>query len=588
MRYGQVWPALSFRCADDAVVGEGASMRFAIGLAVLLCCAFAGVATASAEKRVALVIGNADYKIGRLANPVNDAEAVAEAFKSQLKFDQVILRKDLKFAGLREALREMARASAGAELGVVFFAGHGIEVGGRNYLIPTDAALAAPADIELEAIPLDTVLRQLDGITKLRLVILDACRNNPFPAVKRGATRGLGRVEPDGGTLIAYAAKDGTTADDGKVGRHSPFTVALLKRIVTPGLDIRRVFGYVSEDVLAATGRAQEPYLYGRLGGDEVHLIPVVASVGSAVLPAPVQAQPGAAAEAWDRTKDTTSIAVLETYIRRFGDTYYGDLAKVRLAVLKKAEDDGKAGSPRPGHVFRDCTDICPEMVVVPAGEFTMGSDESAREKPPRRVTIQRPFAVGKFEVMFAEWDACVADGGCNNRPSDEGWGRGRRPVINVSWHDAKEYVGWLSRKTGKNYRLLSEAEWEYAARAGTRTRYAFGDTISKGQAHFFTEGSYRTTGGKTVEVGSFPANGFGLHDMHGNVWEWVEDAWHPTYHGAPVDGSVWAGRDVSQRVLRSGFWCYYPPHDLRSATRCWLEPGRQDHDVGFRVGRTL
>jgi formylglycine-generating enzyme required for sulfatase activity len=560
-------------------------MRYVIRLAVLFCSAFASLASASAGKRVALVIGNADYKIGRLANPGNDADAVAEAFKSQLKFDQVILRKDLKFAGLREALRELARASAGAELGVVFFAGHGIEVGGRNYLIPTDAALATPADVELEAIALDTVLRQLDGVTKLRLVILDACRSNPFAAVKRG-TRGLGRVEPDGGTLIAYAAKDGTTADDGGASRHSPFTAALLKRIVTPGLDVRRVFGYISEDVLAATSRAQEPYLYGRLGGDEVHLIPVAAAVGLSVSPAPV-AQAGAAAEAWDRTKDTTSIAVLEAYIRRFGDTYYGDLAKVRLAVLKNAKEDAKAGLLRPGRVFRDCTDICPEMVVVPAGEFTMGSNESGREKPPHRVTIQRPFAVAKFEVTFAEWDACVTDGGCR-RPSDEGWGRGRRPVVNVSWHDAKEYVAWLSRKTGKHYRLLSEAEWEYAARAGTTTRYAFGDTISRSQAQFSSEGSYRTTGAKTAEVGSFPGNAFGLHDMHGNVWEWVEDAWQPNYHGAPVDGSVWAGGDVSQRVLRSGFWCYYAPYDLRSAARCWLEPGRYDVDVGFRVARTL
>jgi TRAP-type mannitol/chloroaromatic compound transport system substrate-binding protein len=327
---------------DVAIVGKDASMRSAIRLVALFSCAFASLATASAGKRVALVIGNADYKIGRLANPVNDAEAVAEAFKSQLKLDKVILRKDLKRDGFGEALREMARESSAAELGVVFFAGHGIEVGGRNYLVPIDAVLAAPADIELEAIALDSVLRQLDGITKLRLVILDACRNNPFPAAKRSGTRGLSRVEPDGGTLIAYAAKDGTTADDGK-GRHSPFTAALLKRIVTPGLDVRLVFGYISEDVKTATGHNQVPYLYGQLGGEQVHLIPASAIVS----PPPVLAQPGAAAEAWDRTKDTTSIAVLEAYIRRFGDTFYGDLAKARLAELKQAETAKQAAAKK-------------------------------------------------------------------------------------------------------------------------------------------------------------------------------------------------------------------------------------------------
>ena len=251
-------------------------MRYFIRLAVVFCCAFASLATASAEKRVALVIGNADYKIGRLANPVNDAEAVAEAFKTQLKFDTVLLRKNLTLDGFRAALREMARESAGAELGAIYFAGHGIEVGGRNYLIPIDATLGAARDIELEAVALDIVLGQIDGVRKLKLVILDACRNNPFSVsgARRSVMRGLGRIEPEGNTLVAYAAKDGTTADDGK-GPHSPFTEALLKHIATPGLDVRRVFGYVSEDVKAATNRSQEPYLYGQLGGDAIVLAPL-------------------------------------------------------------------------------------------------------------------------------------------------------------------------------------------------------------------------------------------------------------------------------------------------------------------------
>ena len=233
----------------------------------------------------------------------------------------------------------------------------------------------------------------------------------------------------------------------------------------------------------------------------------------------------------------------------------------------------------RPGRVFRDCKDVCPEMVVLPSGEFMMGSNEYDDEKPARRVTIARPFAVGKFEVTFTEWDACVAGGGCKHQPGDENWGRGKRPVINVSWYDAKEYMGWLSRKTGKSYRLLSEAEWEYAARAGTTTRYSFGDAISKAQAQFRAD--------KTVEVGSFPANRFGLHDMHGNVWEWVEDNWHPNYQGAPVDGSVWQSGDVSLRVLRGGSWAY-DPQNLRSAIRYWDRPDYRRLNIGFRVARTL
>jgi formylglycine-generating enzyme required for sulfatase activity len=261
-----------------------------------------------------------------------------------------------------------------------------------------------------------------------------------------------------------------------------------------------------------------------------------------------------------------------------------------RLAVLKAEQDRRRAEEQRkrtevgllqPGREFRDCTDVCPTMVVLPAGEFIMGSTDSNREQPPHRVTIQRPFAVGKFEVTFAEYDACTADGGCTYRPSDQGWGRGRRPVINVSWHDAKEYVAWLSRKSGKTYRLLSEAEWEYAARAGTTTRYAFGDTISKSQAQYGAD--------RTAEVGSFAANKFGLHDMHGNVREWVADNWHYDYMGAPLDGTVWQGGNVYLRVLRGGSWKYVVPDGLRSALRFSDQPtDRGNDDVGFRVSRTL
>ena len=568
-------------------------MRYAVRLSVLFLSAVASLASASAEKRVALVIGNADYRIGRLANPLNDAEAVADAFKSQLKFDTVILRKDLKRDGFVEAVREMARASAGADVGAVFFAGHGIEVGGRNYLIPTDAALATPADIEFEAIALDTVLRQLDGIAKLRLVILDACRNNPFPAAKRSTTRGLGRVEPDGGTLIAYAAKDGTTADDGKAGLHSPFTAALLKRIVTPGLDVRLMFGYVNEDVKVATGHSQVPYLYGQLGGEQVHLVPVAATAD-----AKPPVAPGGVSETVRICRDVegmsnpATLAVLE---RLHKGSPAGECAAARLAQLKAAAvvtpPPPKVAEPAlaPGRVFRDCPDVCPEMVVVPSGSFTMGSPESEKnrdsnEGPQQGVTIARSFAVGKFEVTFAEWDACVSAGGCSHRPETE-WGRGKQPVMRVSWYDTQQYVGWLSRHTGKTYRLLTEAEWEYAARAWTTTRYAFGDTISKSQAQF-SEGTWGSAG-KTVAVGSFRPNAFGLYDMHGNVWEWVQDCWNDSHNGAPTDGSALATGDCSRRVLRGGSWDYYPWY-LRAASRGRGTTVVRGIDLGFRVGRML
>jgi formylglycine-generating enzyme required for sulfatase activity len=194
-------------------------------------------------------------------------------------------------------------------------------------------------------------------------------------------------------------------------------------------------------------------------------------------------------------------------------------------------------------------------MVALPGGTFLMGSPEGeegrdADEGPQHEVTI-RSFAIGKYEVTFEEWDACVAAGGCNGyQPDDRGWGRGRRPVINVSWDDAQAYMAWLAEATGKPYRLPSEAEWEYATRAGTTTRYAFGDEITEKEANF------GGTVGKTTEVGSYPANAWGLHDIHGNVVEWVEDIWHNSYQGAPADGSAWTNGEGKKSPS--------PPHHPR------------------------
>ena len=203
-------------------------------------------------------------------------------------------------------------------------------------------------------------------------------------------------------------------------------------------------------------------------------------------------------------------------------------------------------------------------------------------------MTIARAFAVGKFEVTFAEWDACVAGGGCagNKSPSDQGWGRGRRPVVNVSIVDAREFASYLSRKTGKSYRLLSEAEWEYAARAGTTTDYPWGDAIGRGNASCDGCGS-QWDNKQTAPVGSFKPNAFGLFDMHGNAGEWVQDGWHPDYDNAPTDGSVWSSGAVPTPVQRGGAW-FDVPFGLRSSSRYTFSAGFSNRTVGFRVARTL
>ncbi len=227
---------------------------------------------------------------------------------------------------------------------------------------------------------------------------------------------------------------------------------------------------------------------------------------------------------------------------------------------------------------------------VIPAGSLEMGCVSGVgcfeNELPVHSVTIPAPLAVGKYEVTFSEWDACVESGGCRSLPIDYGWGRGNRPVVAVRWEDTQEYVAWLSAETGFEYRLLSESEWEYAARAGANTAYSWGNEIGHNRANCRSCGS-RWDYDRTAPVGSFGANRFGLHDMHGNVWEWVEDCWNESYVGAPSDGSAWRRGDCSYRVLRGGSW-YYSPRYLRSANRGASATGVQINGIGFRVARTL
>ena len=663
-------------------------------IAVLLL-APALAAPAHAAKRVALVIGNAEYRhASRLANPLNDANDIAAAL-GRLGFEVTRL-DNAGYDAMRRGLRAFTRAAAASETAVVFYAGHGIEVDGRNFLIPVDARLASDQDVEYEAVPLDLVSRAVDRASEFRLIVLDACRDNPFAqqmkrsGASRSIGRGLARVEPAGETLVAYAAKGGSVAADGE-GRNSPYSTALLAHLEEPGLEVGLMFRKVRDAVLRSTGGRQEPFVYGSLSSEGVYLGARPEPSGPAAMPA----QPGGggsgamlgqAAEAYKAAERLNTVEAFEAVARRFPGTVYADLARGHVRKLRaggaqaalpprpapapapakpappadpaEAEaalgltvadrsliqwglsaagfDPGpadgafgprtraalkawqaKAGAPatghltlaaasalkvagekasravgRPGTTFRDCPQ-CPTMVVLPAGSFVMGSPASEADRyddegPQRRVTIRRPFAVGKYEVTFAEWNACVAAGGCSRRPKDEGWGRGRRPVIDVNWHEAKDYVRWLSRRTSKRYRLLSEAEWEYAARAGTRTRHHWGSSVGRNRANCDGCGS-RWDNDRTAPAGSFAANRFGLHDMHGNVWEWVEDCWHGDYRGAPSDGQArtTGGNCDNKGVLRGGSW-NYGPWGIRSAIRSGSRIGRRDDDVGFRVARTL
>src|SRR5581483_1085793 len=243
------------------------------------------------------------------------------------------------------------------------------------------------------------------------------------------------------------------------------------------------------------------------------------------------------------------------------------------------------------GDSFNECAD-CPEMVVVPAGGFTMGSPPGKgydTERPQHAITIAKAFAVSKYELTFAEWDVCWAQGACP-RAVDNGFGRGRQPLINVSWDEAKAYVEWLSRITGKTYRLLSEAEYEYAERAGSQAAYPWGNDIKlNGAVMADCSGcGSRWDGKQTAPVGSFPPNRFGLYDMAGNVHQWTEDCFHGNYNAAPVDGSAWTqSGNCFARIARGGSWFDFPAA-LQSSSRNMYATILRINYLGFRVARTL
>jgi uncharacterized caspase-like protein len=316
------------------------AIRF-LFLFVLMIAISIGCGSAHAEKRVALVIGNSAYKsVPRLTNPVNDATIVAAMFK-QAGFDEVTTRLDLDANGMRKALREFGARARDADVAVIYYAGHGMEMDGNNYLIPTDAVLETDADALDETVQLDRMLFAVEPAKQLRLIILDACRDNPFAKTmkrtiaSRGIGRGLAKIEPNTpNTMIAFAAKAGSTASDGD-SQNGPFARALVDNLSKPGLDLRLAFGYVRDEVLKNTGYQQEPYTYGSLGGDRVSLVPAQ----------PVATAAGPQPNPQDAVRRDYELALQlgtrdgwTAFLAQYSDGFYANLAKGQLSKIAAEE----------------------------------------------------------------------------------------------------------------------------------------------------------------------------------------------------------------------------------------------------------
>jgi uncharacterized caspase-like protein len=313
--------------------------------------------SAFAEKRVALVIGNSAYQnVAPLSNPVRDAASITAMFKAA-KFDVVASRNDLSALEMRRTLRDFADKSGDADIAVIYYAGHGMEVDGTNYLVPVDARLERDTDVYDEAFALDRLLIAVEPARQLRLVILDACRDNPFSKMMKQANssrsigRGLAKVEPGSpNTMVAFAAKAGSTALDGG-GQNSPFAIALVNHLTTPGLDLRKAFGFVRDDVLKATANKQEPFIYGSLGGNDVALVPapvVAAPAPASPAPAPANSARTEARSDYELAERVGTKAAWDVFINDHPTGFYTDLAKVqrdksiaeeaRLAATQKAK----------------------------------------------------------------------------------------------------------------------------------------------------------------------------------------------------------------------------------------------------------
>lgn len=514
--------------------------------------------------RVALIIGNANYPDARTPLPttIKDARTLADEFR-RIGFD-VDFKKNLGKEDMQRVINAFTSKITNGTIALLYFGGFGLDAGRQTYLIPINAQIWTEADVRRNGISVDAVLAEMHRKgARAKIIILDAARRNPFERRFRASAAGLAPIDPLVGTLALFAAAPGKVIDD-STGTNSLFVGELVKELRSPNLTAEAIFNRVRIGVSRASNNEQIPWMASSLV-EEFYFGP---SNSAAMTSAPPSLPRSTAVPA---PAPSPPPPITSTPLRRSP-----------TASPSPPGQSGRIGF-KPGDIFSDCAN-CPELVVVPAGSFGMGSS-SDYEKPVHRVSIAKDFAIGRREVTFNEWDKCVDDGGCKHRPDDRGWGRGDRPVINVSWLDAKEFVAWVSQKAGQIYRLPSEAEWEYSARAGTDTPYWWGRNAGLRQANCRQCNMGQSE--QTLPVGTFKANPFGLYDTAGNAAEWVEDCWNDNYVGAPANGSAWVTGQCRLRVLRGGSF------DSQTAYTRSMARFRYDFDVryyanGFRVVREL
>ena len=537
---------------------------------------------------VALVIANGAYPDAPLQNPVVDAGLVGESLK-RIGF-AVTVKTNVDLDGFEQALSDFAAASKGADVALFYFAGHGFSVAAdgiqQNLLMTTSSNFQAKSEIALRqgGEPLDHVEETVIGRARATLIFIDACRNVPVLAHRGIGSRGFAPIDPSSaeGAYVVLSTRQGKTAEDGEAGQGSPFARAVAATLPTAGLRIEDAAARIRKKVREETSDAQDPDVVRSdlpEGG-------VVLMGGGSPPPAVASLEAPPPADSPSAVPQTPAPV---------------PAAEPPAAPVSVGPPPKIAANDAGGEVFKEC-DECPEMVVVPAGKSMLGSPpgESGRqtfESAPHLVEIAKPFAVGRYAVTFAQWDACYAEGACGHRRlGDLDFGRGKRPAIFVTWAEAQLYVQWLKRQTGQPYRLLSEAEWEYAARGCRNLKCAYAPfwfgAIKPELAVYDSRRSYDGSPKadprlKTEPVDSGPANPFGLYNMLGNVRQWTQDCWNPAPSAVASNGAPVLSGDCSARATRGGSWAD-EPSKLRAASRDYESVDEGSERIGFRVARDL
>jgi formylglycine-generating enzyme required for sulfatase activity len=587
----------------------------------------------TAPKRRALLIGNNLYQhqsLDKLPNASRDADAMADALKAAGFITTV--RKDLSHGNMVTALEQfIATINSGDEV-VVFFSGHGIQVPQAGaYLLPVDISITTVKSLQQTATELEPLMKEIaDSKAGFSMLIIDACRNDPFAAATKSPEKGIYTPQPPKGQVVVLAAGRNQKALE-NLGTNDKdpngvFTREFIKRMKIPGLEITALMKEVQasvEDLASSIGHQQRPGFVSEARGNFYFFGPTAVQITAAA------ASTASSVELvfWASAERLNTITAYQNYLNKYPKGEFVTIAQTAIEGLRAAQTAASAGAaaqrpvvaappaaaapqpapapqpvpiivaapvptaPQRGQTLKDCAD-CPEMVIIPAGSFMMGSPESevsrdSDEGPQRNITL-KSFAMGKTEVTQGQWKAIM--GSNPSRFQDCG---DDCPVESVSWNDAQEYIKKLNAKTGKTYSLPSESQWEYAARGGTTTAFHTGNTITPEQANFNGDYTYNGSAkgvyrGKTIKVGSLNSpNKYGLHDMHGNVREWVQDCYVDKYGEQPVDGSAHDVTNCQRRVRRGGSWVSSPQY-LRSALRNGNTPDSRNDNIGFRLARTL